>query len=123
MIQGIGVDIVEIDRLARLMDNSRFLARVFTPAERDYCTAGANRAERFAGRFAAKEAVAKALGLGLPWRDVEIRREDSGRPVVRLHGRAQAAAGGGTALVSISHCREYAVAHAVVVAATDNGDG
>jgi len=113
-VRGVGVDIIEIDRVAAMIDNERFVARVFTDAEREYCDGGANRAERFAGRFAAKEAVAKALGIGLPWRDVEILRGEEGRPIAVLHGRAADAANGAHALVSISHCRAYAVAHAVI---------
>jgi len=123
VIHGIGVDIVEVARLARLVNRTRFIERVFTAAEADYCRAGVNVAERFAGRFAAKEAVAKALGIGLPWRDVEILRQASGRPEVVLRGRAAEAAGEGIVLVSISHCHDYAMAQAVHCRATDNDPG
>ena len=113
MIDGIGIDIIEIERVAKAVANARFRQRVFTDAEREYCD-GATNAERYAGRFAAKEAVAKALGIGLNWRDVEILCGDAGAPRPRLHGQAAERLGGRRLLVSISHCRTYAVAQAIV---------
>ena len=121
MIRGIGVDIVEVDRIRRatVRWGDVFLARVFTAGERRYAGAARPAAERLAGRFAAKEAVMKALGLGWPrmaWRDIEIEGDALGRPVVRLSGGAAAAAarlGVQAWFVSISHTRDLAVAHAV----------
>ena len=133
MIRGIGIDIIEVDRIHRatVRWGDGFLTRVFTPGERRHAgfhdivaggrSAGASRtpAERLAGRFAAKEAVMKALGLGwrrMAWREIEIEGDPLGRPVVRLTGRAaQAAADLGVQawFVSISHTRDLAVAHAV----------
>lgn len=115
MVAGIGTDIIEIERIERALRLDGFAERVFTPSEIEYCGIGRNRAGRFAGRFAAKEAVAKSLGGGLSWRDVEILSDVSGSPVVRLSGRAASVAAGKRVLVSISHCRSYAAANAVAV--------
>ncbi len=99
----------------------RILVRLFTPAERDYCASQREPAACFAARFAAKEAVLKALGTGLAgcrWHDVEIVRRASGRPEVRLSGGAAREAekrGIGEILLSIAHEREYAVAFAVAL--------
>ena len=116
MIDGIGVDIIELDRIAEAVRRDRFRTRVFTEAEQQYCDA-CEGPERYAGRFAAKEAVAKALGISLSWRDVEIVRAASGAPSARLHGKAAERLGARQILVSISHCRAYAVAQAVVFSA------
>jgi holo-[acyl-carrier protein] synthase len=113
LIDGIGVDIIELDRIAEAVRRDRFRTRVFTEAERDYCDA-CEGPERYAGRFAAKEAVAKALGISLSWRDVEIEHAPGGAPIPRLHGKAAEKLGDRRILVSISHCRAYAVAQAVV---------
>jgi holo-[acyl-carrier protein] synthase len=95
MILGTGIDMVEIERVARSIERygSRFLERVYTPAEIAYCQRKRrNAAESFAARFAAKEAAAKALGTGIgfgvTWREMEVGREPAGRPVLLLHGRA-----------------------------------
>lgn len=121
MIRGIGVDIIEVDRIRRatVRWGDGFLSRVFTPGERRHAGVSRASAERLAGRFAAKEAVMKALGLGwrrMAWHEIEIAGDPLGRPVVRLTGRAaQAAARLGVQawFVSISHTRHLAVAHAV----------
>jgi holo-[acyl-carrier protein] synthase len=92
MIVGLGVDIAEVDRIeAAIQRHGRaFLNRIFTPAEIAYCEKHRNRAERFAGRFAAKEAAMKALGTGwtsgVRWVDIEVVREPSGKPTVKLSG-------------------------------------
>jgi holo-[acyl-carrier protein] synthase len=120
-VRGIGVDIIEVARIRRatVRWGDGFLSRVFTPGERRHAGASRVSAERLAGRFAAKEAVMKALGLGwnrMAWREIEIEGDPAGRPVVRLTGRAaQAAAKLGVRawFVSISHTRDLAVAHAV----------
>jgi holo-[acyl-carrier protein] synthase len=111
----LGIDIVKIDRIRAAMDRfgERFSRRVLTDAERRYVR---DRAETFAGRWAAKEAVSKVLGLGvrgIGWRDIEIQRLPTGQPSVRLDGRAAQRAeqlGMGRIAVSISHEAEYAVA-------------
>ena len=116
MIVGVGTDIIEVSRIKRALEHrDGFAERVFTPAEREYCLSGGNHIQRFAGRFAAKEAVAKSLGTSLAWRDVEILPGESGEPLVKMRGRAALLADGRRIVVSISHCRSYAVAHAVAV--------
>jgi holo-[acyl-carrier protein] synthase len=110
-----GVDLLEISRLQDALERhgERFLARIYTPAERNLC---AGQAASLAARFAAKEAVAKALGTGLgdiAWTDIEILRADSGAPVLRLYGKASSLAdelGLREWSLSISHTHEYAVA-------------
>ena len=122
MILGIGVDIVELDRIERLVEKhgDSFLNKIFTESEIAYCQARRHSSTHFAGRFAAKEAVLKALGTGLRppirWTDVEVRRGDSGPPTIHLARGAKAeAAQQGVARVhiSISHSRRTAVAYAI----------
>ena len=116
MIAGIGTDIIEVSRIRRALERRNgFAFRVFTPAEREYCLAGGDSSQRFAGRFAAKEAVAKSLGTSLSWQDVEILAGESGKPIVRLMNGAAEIAAGRRILVSISHCRSHAVAYAMAV--------
>jgi holo-[acyl-carrier protein] synthase len=111
----LGVDIIKVDRIRAALDRfgERFSARVLTPAERRYVR---DRPETFAGRWAAKEAVSKVLGLGvrgIGWRDIEIERLPTGQPAVRLHGRAAARAeqlGMAKIAVSITHEADYSVA-------------
>ena len=118
MIRGIGVDIVEVPRVERAVARwgDAFLGRVFTHTERRHAGTAPGAAQRLAGRFAAKEAVMKALGLGwrsMTWREIEIATDPLGKPVVRLSGRAATAAarlGAGAWLVSISHTRHFAIA-------------
>jgi len=125
MILGIGTDIIEIARLNNV--NPRFISRVYTPDELSRLSeAPARRTEQLAGMFAAKEAVAKALGCGFNrvWpSEIEILREEDGRPYVRLLGNAKTvsdALGVDMVYVSISHCKNYAVAYAVAEAAESN---
>jgi holo-[acyl-carrier protein] synthase len=113
MIDGIGVDIIEIDRIEKAVAKQRFKDRIYTPAEQEYCDA-AHNAERYAGRFAAKEAVIKALGRACTWKNIEILRLPSGKPVAHLHGDAAELLAGRRVHVTISHCQSYAVANAVV---------
>ncbi len=111
----LGIDIIKVDRIRAALDRfgPRFSGRVLTPAERRYVR---DRPETFAGRWAAKEAVSKVLGLGvrgIGWKDIEIERMPTGQPAVRLHGRAAARAeqlGMDRIAVSITHESDYAVA-------------
>lgn len=120
MILRTGVDIVEIQRLEQVNPaiRERFIRRVFTPLEIELARGSY---ASLAGRFAAKEAVSKALGTGIgpvSWQDIEIRRDASGAPVLHLHGRAAEVArllGLTTWSVSISHGRTHAVAMAVAL--------
>lgn len=115
MASGIGIDLLEIDRLERaLKRHPRLAARVFTDAERDYAAARARPGRHLAARFAAKEAVVKALGLssGFGLREIEIVGGEP--PTVRLSGRAAAAVEGERIDVSLTHSREFAAAVAIV---------
>ncbi len=120
-----GVDMVECARMRQIVHRHgrRFLNRIFTPAELEYCLAKRRSIEHLAGRFAAKEAVLKVLGTGwqkgINWTDVEIRNAPSGRPLVRLTGlcRKIAAEQGLAAIViSISHVGSHAMASAIATA-------
>ncbi len=126
MIIAIGTDAVEVERIRRAIDHAqwgeRFRQRVFTAGEIAYCVKLARYAESFAARFAAKEAVMKALGTGYGrgvwWRDIEVVRP-SGRPTIVLHGGAleRAAAIGATRWhLSLTHTAGQAMAHVVAEA-------
>ena len=121
-IIGIGTDITECLRIAHLIDRhgELFISRVYTPHEIQYCQARKQATQHFAGRWAAKEAVLKAIGTGwrrgISWRDVEICNEPGGQPIVTLHAGALDVAeqlGITDMLISISHCRGYATAYAL----------
>lgn len=123
-VLGTGIDLVGIERFRRVLDRhgDRFLERVFTPHEREECTKRADPSRHLAARFAAKEAVFKALGTGwgrgVRWRDVEVTADAYGRPVCTLQGAAQVhlnGLGGQSVLVSIAHEGDMAVAQAVAV--------
>ena len=121
-VLGIGVDIVEIGRFAAAMQRSgqSLIDRLFLPAEQAYCSPQREPARCYAARFAAKEAVSKALGTGigaqLGWHDIEVRRKASGEPFVVLHGTGAETArrlGVSEILLSLSHSEHYAVANAI----------
>ena len=119
MISGIGTDLCRIERIARAMENPRFLERLYTPAERarleNLCAERMH--ERAAGMFAAKEAVAKALGTGFTgfgFADVEILADEKGKPFVHLYGGAAELAKGARIHLSISHDAGLAMAFAVI---------
>ena len=119
MLTGIGIDIIEIDRIRRAIERwPGFTERLFSEGERSYCDRHSDPAARYAARFCAKEAVAKALGRALRWRDVEVTLDPSGRPRIGLSGKAAVYANiseGGSVLVSLSHSRDYAVASVALV--------
>ena len=118
-IQGTGIDIVEIQRLARPVQRfgKRFLNRLFTQGELLYCLSFADPLPHLAARFAAKEAAAKALGMGfgkeLSWRDVEVVREPSGKPALALSPKAKKRFQNPTLHLSLTHGRGHAVAVAI----------
>ncbi len=124
-VVGIGIDSVEIVRIKRAVARAgeKFLKRVFTESEQAYCNARRDRFSCYAARFAAEEAVLKAIGTGLAgcrWTDVEIRRLPGSGPEVMFSGRAAELAGKkriAGSLVSISHDRERAIAFALVIGA------
>lgn len=118
---GLGVDLVEVGRMRdTLARTPTFAARVFTEGERAYAESATDPSERYAARFAAKEAVLKALGVGIgaaDWHDIEVVRAESGAPSLHLRGRAAAladAAGVTGWRISLTHTRD--TAEAVVVA-------
>jgi holo-[acyl-carrier protein] synthase len=122
MIVGLGLDIAEIDRIEAAIKRhgAPFLERLFTPAEVSYCERHRNRFERYAARFAAKEAAMKALGTGwsrgVRWRDIEVGREPSGKPTLRLAGAAREIADGlgvKNISLSITHSGNLALAHVI----------
>jgi holo-[acyl-carrier protein] synthase len=122
VIVGLGMDVVEIARIARILEGpraraERFLSRCFTDRERAYCEGARDRAARYAARFAAKEAASKALGAptGIGWHDVEVRR-GGGAPSLALSGVAKETAtrlGGRRALLTLTH--DAGVAAATVI--------
>ena len=123
MILGTGIDIIEVARIAASFEKfgERFVNRVLLPDEIAYCLRHKNPAPFLAVRFAAKEAISKAFGTGigaqLGWRDMEIRRKESGEPYVLLHGQGVelfAARGARRLIVSLTHTENYAAATAIL---------
>lgn len=125
MILGLGTDIVEVDRISRMLADhgSHFLERIYSPEEIAHCMPRREPAPHLAGRWAAKEAVMKVLGTGFTaevgWTDIEIKTLPSGQPYVQLHGRTHSTAeqlGIGEILITISHTDHYATATAIGIA-------
>ncbi len=123
-IVGIGTDITETLRIARMIERHGevFLNRVYTAHEISYCQRRKASTEHYAGRWCAKEAVLKTLGTGwsrgIRWRDIEIRNDLTGKPRVLLEGVAAELArqmGIDEILITISHCRTHATAHALAI--------
>lgn len=118
-IKGLGNDIIEIARMRQSIERHglHFLNRLFTQQEQDYCYKFQDPVPHFAGRFAAKEALAKALGTGfgaeLAWHDIEILSTDSGKPTVSLSSGLEARLDHPHLLISISHSADYATAIAI----------
>jgi holo-[acyl-carrier protein] synthase len=122
-VVGVGVDLCEVDRMRRTLARTPgFADRVYTEAEQDYCRRRRDPAERFAARFAAKEAVLKALGAGIgscSLRDIEVVRAESGAPSLVLHGRAAAlAADCGVTAWHLSLTHTATLAEAIAIATT-----
>ena len=122
MVVGLGIDIVEIQRIRQaLQGGTAMVKRVFTDGEREYCASKRDIYQHFAGRFAAKEAAMKALGTGwqegIRWKDVEVVPDALGKPELVFHGRALEildGCGAKSAFVTITHARDYAVAAVVL---------
>jgi holo-[acyl-carrier protein] synthase len=123
MIVGTGIDIAEVPRIAAAIARygDRFLRKIFTEGEIRYCGSKANRMERFAARFAAKEAAMKALGTGwnhgVRFRDVEVSRQPGKRPTITFHGKAAEFAdklGAKNIALSLSHTAEQAIAQVIL---------
>lgn len=129
MIAGIGTDIVAISRIQRIIEkNPAFIRKVFTESEIAYCEKRANKAESFAARFAAKEALMKALGTGwaenISWQEIQVAVDDSGKPYLELSGVAlklAQALGAEIWHLSLSHEREYATAFVILEQGAKNG--
>ena len=123
MIVGLGVDIAEVPRVREAIERygERFLRRVFTPAEVAYCRRHKNCHDRFAARFAAKEAAMKALGTGwrggVSWRQIEVVNLPSGKPSLQLSGKALEvfrSLGGTNLVLSLTHTDDYALAEVII---------
>ena len=121
MIKGTGVDIIEISRIEKSLTNEKFVERIFTKKEQEYCNSRKQMAvSSYAARFAAKEAVVKALGTGISggglWTDIEILPDDDGAPHVNfmdicIYSYKRKIY---NIFISLSHCKEYAVAQAIL---------
>jgi len=127
-VVGIGTDIVECLRIAQMIERhgELFLTRVYTSREIEYCSSRKSATQHYAGRWAAKEAVLKAMGTGwargITWRDIEVRNNEGGRPSIALGGAAREVCerlGVNQMLISISHCRSHATAYALALTDPD----
>ncbi|MCC7341561.1 MAG: holo-[acyl-carrier-protein] synthase [Bryobacterales bacterium] len=126
MIVGVGVDLAEVDRIRNSFERfgERFRDRIYTPLEIAYCESKANKYERYAARFAAKEAGMKAIGTGMRkgvrWLDFEVANLPSGKPTLRFHGVAAeyaARLGATNVALSLTHTSATALAHVILEAA------
>ena len=121
MIQGLGTDIIEIGRIQEALERhgDRFLDKLFTAKEKEYCFRYSDAVRHFAGRFAAKEAILKAFGTGLSpeatWQEIEILNNEQGKPEVYLSSRLQETFSVANILLSISHCTTFATATAILL--------
>jgi holo-[acyl-carrier protein] synthase len=127
MIFGIGIDIIEIDRIKKSVQKfgDLFLNKIYTETELDYCLKKANKYQHLAARFAAKEAISKALATGwskeFRWKDIEIFNENSGMPNVKLFGNLQKFLEGNKSLkITMSHSENYVTCFAIIYANNSN---
>jgi holo-[acyl-carrier protein] synthase len=121
-IHDIGIDIIEIERIKKaIKDNSRFLEKIFTNDEIKYFESNGFKAESIAGNFAAKEAISKSMGTGIRnfnFKDIEVLRDELGKPIVKTYNNLEQMCIDYNVLeikVSISHCKQYAVANAITI--------
>lgn len=120
MIKGLGNDIIEINRIEKAIVRygQKFLDRLFSKQEQAYCLKHQKSFRHFAGRFAAKEAIVKALGTGfsgeITWLDIEVINDSLGKPVVHFSKKLQSIYPGTEVLISISHGHDYATAVAII---------
>jgi holo-[acyl-carrier protein] synthase len=120
MVRGIGVDIIEIERIRESIERTgtQFLEKIYSPAEVEYCNAKAYRYQHFAARFAAKEALSKAVATGwageFRWKNVEIINNPSGKPDIILHGSMRELLGTARVHLSMSHSDSHVVAMVVI---------
>jgi holo-[acyl-carrier protein] synthase len=123
MIFGIGIDIIEIERIQKSIErfDKIFINKIYTQTELDYCLSKKNKYQHFAARFAAKEAIAKALATGwskgFRWKDIEIYNEKSGMPNVKLFGKLKDFLGEDKLLkITMSHSEHYVTCFAIIYA-------
>lgn len=120
MVYGIGVDIIEIDRIREMIDRQgeKFLRRVFTDKEIEYCRSKKIPFQHYAARFAAKEAFSKALSTGwraeFRWKDIEVSNNDVGQPSITLYGTLAEKIGSDRVHVSLSHSDRSVVAFVLI---------
>ena len=123
LIIGCGIDLVKIERIEKIIKRwgNNFTSRIFTPLERDYCEKKKdNKYQSYAGKFAAKEALLKALGLGLRganWKEIEIKNDELGQPLIDTSGKLKniaLAKGVSKYFITISHTKEYAIAPVIL---------
>jgi holo-[acyl-carrier protein] synthase len=123
LIIGCGIDLVKIERIEKIIKRwgDNFIFRIFTPLEREYCEKKkGNKFQSYAGKFAAKEALLKALGLGLReanWKEIEIKNDELGQPIIDTSGKLKniaSAKGVSKYFISISHTKEYAAAQVIL---------
>ena len=123
LIVGCGIDLVKIERIEKIIKRwgDNFIFRIFTPLEREYCEKKkGNKYQSYAGKFAAKEALLKALGLGLReanWKEIEIKNDELGQPIIDTSGKLKniaSAKGVSKYFISISHTKEYAAAQVIL---------
>jgi holo-[acyl-carrier protein] synthase len=127
MVIGIGIDIIEIERIKESVDKfgDHFLGKIYTRTELDYCLSKSNKYQHLAARFAAKEAVAKALATGwnkdFSWQNIEIYNEANGMPVVKLKDSLNQFLGPDKSLkISMSHSRHYVTCVAIIYKNSEN---
>ena len=123
LIVGCGIDLVKIERIEKIIKRwgDNFIFRIFTSLEREYCEKKkGNKFQSYAGKFAAKEALLKALGLGLReanWKEIEIKNDELGQPIIDTSGKLKniaSAKGVSKYFISISHTKEYAAAQVIL---------
>lgn len=121
MIDSVGIDIVEVHRIKRAIEHwgDKFIQRIYTPWEINYCSGKSFPEQSFAARFAAKEAVLKAIGTGynngIKWTSIEIVNDERGQPAIRLGQKIQDVIGQKKIVISMSHTHEHAVATAIML--------
>lgn len=122
MIIGCGIDLVSIKRIENIVRRwgDNFICRIFTPLEQEYCEKKGNKYQSYAGKFAAKEALLKALGLGLRgvnWREIEVINDNLGQPIIKTSGRLKEITSNKKVdiyFLTISHTKEYALAEVIL---------
>jgi len=128
LIIGCGIDLVSIKRIENIVRRwgDNFICRIFTPLEQEYCEKKGNKYQSYAGKFAAKEALLKALGLGLRgvnWREIEVINDNFGQPIIKTSGRLKEITSNKKVdkyFLTISHTKEYALAEVILEGPPDN---